>query len=60
MLYTTFQPNILSGSGGKVDLSSIAILATAAILILDQPQCFHSESLQPYHAACEIIEPWVQ
>ena len=31
MLYTKFQPNISSGSGGKVDFSSLAILATAAI-----------------------------
>ena len=32
MLYTKFQPNISSGSGGKVDFSGLAILAKAAIL----------------------------
>ena len=28
MLYTKFYPNISSGSGGKVDFSGLAILAT--------------------------------
>ena len=50
MLYT----NILSVSGEKFDFSGLAILATAAILILDQPRFNHSEALQPCHAACEI------
>ena len=27
MLYTKFQPNILSGSGGKVDFSGLAIFS---------------------------------
>ena len=54
MLYTIFQPNILSGSGGKFDFSGLAILATAAILIPDQPEFNHSEALQPCQAACEI------
>ena len=55
MLYTKFQPNILSGSGGKVDFSGSAIfLATAAILIPDEPEIYHSEGLQPCHVACEI------
>ena len=53
MLYSKFQPNILS-SGGNVDFSGLAILATAAILIPDQPEFNHSEALQPCHAACEI------
>ena len=54
MLHTKCQPNMLSGSGGKVDFSGLAILATAAILIPDQPEFYHSEALQPWHAACEI------
>ena len=54
LLYTKFQPTILSGSGGKFDFSGLAILATAAILIPDQPEFKHSEALQPCHAACEI------
>ena len=54
MLYTEFQPNILSGSGGKFEFSVLAILATVAILIPDQPKFNHSEALQPCHAACKI------
>ena len=54
MLFTKFQPNILSGSGGKFDFSGLAILATAAILIPDQPEFNYSGDLQPCYAACEI------
>ena len=54
MLYTKFQPHISSDSGGKVDFSGLAILATTAILIPDQPKFHHSKTLQPCHAACEI------
>ena len=29
MLYTNFQPNILSGSGGKFDFSGLAIFSNS-------------------------------
>ena len=29
MLYTKFQPNILSGSGGKVDFTGLAIFSNS-------------------------------
>ena len=51
---------MLSGSGGKVDFDSLAILATAAIMIPDQPEFYRSKVVQPCHAACEIREPWVK
>ena len=31
-----------------------------AILIPDQPEFYYSEALQPCHAACKILKPWVQ
>ena len=30
MLYTKFQPNILSGSGGKVDFSGLDIFSNSS------------------------------
>ena len=50
MLYTKFQPNISRDSGAKFDYSGLAILATAANFY----SRYHSEVLQPRHAACEI------
>ena len=44
----------------KLILVVYLVLATAAILILDQPEFYHSKALQARHAACEIWEPWVQ
>ena len=31
MLYTKFQPNISGGSGGKVDLSGLAIFSNSCL-----------------------------
>ena len=60
MLYTKFQPNISSGSGEKVDFSVLAIFSNSSHFLSQQPKFYHSEALQPCHAACEISEPWVQ
>ena len=54
MLYTKYQPNILSGAGEELILRVKLFLAKAAILIPDQPEFYHSEAPQPCHAACEI------
>ena len=54
MLFTKFQPNISSGSGGKVDIKGLAILLQQPpVLIPDQPEFYHSEALQPCDAASE-------
>ena len=55
MLYTKFQPNMSSGSGEKVDFSGLAIFSNSSnFLFLFQAEFYHSEVLQPHHAACEI------
>ena len=55
MLYTKFQPNISNGSEEKVDFRGLTIFSNNGhFLIPDQPECYHSEALQPCHAACEI------
>ena len=50
MLFTKFQPNISSGSAGKVDFSGLAILATAAIFD-SRPVCMHVIILKP----CSLV-----
>ena len=47
MLQTKFQPNILSGSGEKVDFIRFAILVTTAVF--DQAESYYSEALQSGH-----------
>ena len=47
MLYIKFQPNMSSGSGEKVDFRSSAFFSNGS-------HFYHSEALQPYHAACEF------
>ena len=37
MLYTKFLPNILSGSGGKVDFSGLAIFSNSLNYIILKP-----------------------
>ena len=55
MLYIKFQRIISSGSGEKVDFSGFAIFSNSGhFFIPDQPDFYHSEALQPFHAACEI------
>ena len=38
----------------KLILVALLFLATAAIFDPDQSEFYHSEALQPCHAACEI------
>ena len=54
MLYTKFQPNILSGSGGKSDFRGLAIASNSGHTDSHQPEFNCSEALQPCHAAREI------
>ena len=54
MLYTNVQPNILSGSGEKVDFKDLAIFSNSGhFLIPNQPEFYHSEIMQPSHVKFE-------
>ena len=55
MLCTKFQPNISSGSGGKVDFKGLSIFSNSGhICFLSSLNFIFPEALQPCHVACEI------